>query len=435
MASRSPEIVRAFEYGRIDLPRRWDTARIRERLELASARVGVRAFETRGRHLYALGITGVVDLGQLVVEILPKVSRESTAAEGQLFLTDLLRFGGVLKQLAIIDAQIATGERTMLEVILAWAAREASRNFSEGMPKRYEAREETSTAVRGRIQLAHMARQRPGKEFELRVRYAPMTEDNALSRIIRWLVGRISEITRVTNTQVICRRLIQDFGPTSREVAVCDLERLVLQPGDLRWQPLLDLARLLISQDAPNPGRAGETQAIAVLFRLHDLFERCLRRIFTEGLPQNGVELRRLSRHLLRAVSNDSMLLQLRPDFVFQTHGEKPRTFIGDAKWKRIVAANGEISLSEADAYQIVAYLTSLNAEEGVVFCPLAATPGSGLWQVHSYGLMGTKKKIHVVGTYLPQLITPGAIGANAREMLCKCIAELFEVAQAGLAA
>jgi len=426
MAWRPPEIVRVFEFGRVDLPPRLNTARVRERVELAALRAGIRAFENRGKHLYALGVVGVIDLGDLVVEILPKTHQTSTAADGAIFLTDMLRFTGVLEGLTITDARIGTGERTMLEIILAWAASEASRNVRDGLPKRYEAREEISTAIRGRVQLGHLARQRPGKDFELLIRHAPMSENNPLSRIISWLLAKIALSTRVTGTQIICRRLQQDFAPVEVEITSADLEKVVLQPAELRWRPLVDLAGMLLRQESPNPGRAGETQAIAILFTLHDLFERVLRRVFTEEFRSVGLGLRRLNRHLLQPEGDNGMLLRLKPDFVFGPMGDANRIAVGDAKWKRILSPSGEMTLSESDAYQITAYLTSLNGDVGFIFSPLSALPAPADFRVVSCDLIGTVKRIHVIGIFLPAIVALGAPGDAFREALCRLVVTLL---------
>ncbi len=260
MAAARPTIVRVLEFERVPLPERWNTAVIRERFEQTALKTGARAFQVRGRQLYSLGVVGVVELGGLTIEILPKTHDNCEPTDCRLFLSDLLRFGGMLPNFPASDAHTATGERTMLEIILTWAARQASANIHEGLPRRYVFRQELSTAVRGRIELQHLARRTPGKDFELLIRHSPLSENNPISRIVKWLLYEICRRTRLIATQNICKRLLQDLGHVGDVTpSVNDVTHIVLQPMESRWKPLLDFAALLIHQISPTQHVVGRT--------------------------------------------------------------------------------------------------------------------------------------------------------------------------------
>lgn len=421
MAVARATVVRTFEYGRVLLPDRWNTAATRERLEQAALRAGFRAFEIRGRQLHALGVVGVVDLGGLIVEILPKTDTAAAPDKAAIFLSELLRFGGVLDRMAVTQARTAAGERSLLEIVLAWATREAAINIREGLPRRYEVREDTSTAVRGRIELRHIARRPPGKDFELVVRHAPLSENNPPSRILKWLIREMAARTRLAETRRMCQRLTQELDHVTATVpSLADIDRLVLQQTEQRWRPLMDLARLLLRQASPDPGRAGGHDAVAVLFRLHDLFERVLRRVFREGLGAHGLGLRRPDRRLLRAVdAGAEALLPLKPDLLFARPGAPGAVLLGDAKWKRILDAGPGLALSEADAYQLTAYLAAWSLPAGFVFCPLGAAPADNELQTASYRIDGLDACLHITGLHLPTLIAASPDGVALRAALC----------------
>jgi 5-methylcytosine-specific restriction enzyme subunit McrC len=387
-----PVIVRVLEHGRVVLPQALNTARTRERLEEAALRAGKAAFEMRGRSLYAKGIVGVVDLGDLVVELLPKTHDVTTPEEGRTFLTDLLRFTSGGDGLSVSDAAVSTGDRSLLEVILAWAARTAMINAHQGLPRRYMPREEVSTAVRGRIDLRRVALAKPGKAFELVVRHAPLTNDNPITRIIRWLVTKVSRVTRVNATRQRCQQVLEGLAEVADVTpAASDFDRIVLQPLEIGCAPLLRLARSLIEQSLPDPTRAGPVGSVAVLFTLHDLFESALRKVFREGLQSHGIALRLTTSHLLHAEPADGRLpiLRLRPDFRFLPSGSGLVPAIGDAKWKRILTADGDVRPSEDDAYQLTAYLTALQGSVGFLFCPLFGIAADSPIRTTSWRLTG----------------------------------------------
>jgi len=420
MKAARPTLVRAFEYSRVQLPEAWNTATVRERLDQAALRAGFRAFEIRGRQLHALGVVGVVDLGDLIVEILPRTHEDDTPGEATIFLSELLQFGGVMDRLSVVDARTSPGERMLLEIVLAWVVREALSNVREGLPRRYETRNETSTAVRGRIEMRQLARRGPGREFELHVRHAPLSEDNALSRIVRWLLVQVSSRTRLVATRRMAQRVLQDLAhvgdaaPDRR-----DVQRIVLQQTELHWRPLLDFADMLLRQVSPDPTRAGRHDAVAVLFRLHDLFERVLRRVFRDGLPARGLQVHRQSLRLLSGAAGDGhAALPLKPDLLFGPQGSV--TAVGDAKWKRILdGPSGAASLSEADAYQLTTYLAAYRASEGFVFCPTASATADQAPVFQDFTVTGLNARLSITGVNLPALIARGARGAAARAALC----------------
>src|SRR4051794_25145172 len=155
--SRSTRVVRVLEHRRVELPAGLDTSQTRERLESTAARTGRAAFDIRGRHLYAKDVVGVVDVGNLAVEILPKVHDSVSPDDAHTFLIELLQFTSADTDLSVSSADIAEGKGGLLEVLLAWVVRSVLDLLRHGVPRRYVAREELSTSVRGRINLHHLA--------------------------------------------------------------------------------------------------------------------------------------------------------------------------------------------------------------------------------------------------------------------------------------
>jgi len=314
----------------------------------------------------------------------------------------------------------------MLEIILTWAARQASANIHEGLPRRYEVRQELSTAVRGRIELKHLARRTPGKDFELLIRHSPLSENNPISRIVKWLLYEIGRRTRLIATQHICKRLLQDLGHVGDVTpSVSDVACIVLQPMESRWQPLLDLATLLIRQISPDPTRGGTNDTVAVLFTLHDIFERVLARVFRAGLGAHGLALQQPDRRLLEALPPASgQKMNLKPDFLIGSTANPTLTLVGDAKWKPMFSPTQEVALGEADAYQLTTYLVAFGASAGLIFCPLRSAPEGLPYLTADYSVRGLHSTLHIVGIHLPTLIATSPAGAATRQALCAHIAQ-----------
>lgn len=422
--SKSTKVVRVLEHSRVALPAGFDTAQIRERLEVTAARTGRSAFDIRGRHLYAKDVVGVVDIGSLVVEILPKTHESSSPDQAQSFLIELLQFTSADTHMSVSAADIDAGQGGLLEVLLAWIVRSVLHLVQHSVPRRYVVREEKSTSVRGRINLHHLAVARPGKAFELSVRHAPLSPDHPMMGIVRWLMNEVFAFARSAVTRSRCKAVLEYLSEVQTiEPGPEDFRALRLQPLEEDWSPVLRFAEVLAQQLSPNPTRAGSIPSIAVLFTLHDLFESTLREIFRGVLPDFGLRVGpRRSTYLLRPeAASANHILNLNPDFLF--HGKFTEFAIGDAKWKEILRSDGTVQLTQADAYQMVTYLLALDSQVGFLFCPNFSSASAALrlssWRVETGG-----QSLHIVGISVPQLIARTASGGSARAELCRLVSE-----------
>jgi 5-methylcytosine-specific restriction enzyme subunit McrC len=376
--------------------------------------------------LFTKDAVGVVDIGDVVVEILPKVHDSATPEASRAFLTDLLRFTSAENNIAVSTGAVAVGEQEVLEVVLSWALRLAASNMRGGLPRRYVPREEISATVRGRIDLRSIARAKPGKAFTPVIRHAPLSEDNAITRVLKWLLVRISQLTRSASTKRICSGLLSHLEHVASSTPILiDVDGISLYPLEQHWESLIGFARSLLQQDTPDPTRAGHKRSVAVLFTLHNLFEEALRRVFHEGLQHFGIYLRHPRAYLLHADAQGGhgAILRLRPDFVFSA-SDKSVIGIGDAKWKRILNSSGDVRISEDDAYQLTAYLTVLKGRCGFLFCPLTEDAKDAQirklgWKIGLDGL-----PIHLIAVHLPTIVSSRAEGAILRASLCRLVAD-----------
>jgi 5-methylcytosine-specific restriction endonuclease McrBC regulatory subunit McrC len=415
-----------LERQRIPLPPHLDTARIRERLVAAAEGAGMRdALEHRRRGLFAKGAVGVVDIGEVAVEILPKTWEGATPDEGRAFLVDLLRFVGRDRgPFATAAASIRDGAGGLAEVLYAWAVATAARHADTGLPRRYIPRTEASTAVRGRIDMKRVALARPGRDFELVIRHAPLSADNDVVRAVRWLVREVASRTRRSETRRIALALLGELrGVADVETDAALFDRILLRPLEEHWAPLLAFGRSLARQRSLDPAAAGGRPSVAVLFTLHDLFERALRRVLHDHGPEAGLHPARIPRHLLQSHEGGE-LVRLKPDYVLRLpDATGDRLAVGDAKWKDIWTHAGAPVPSPDDAYQLAAYMAAGRTDTGFLFAPLVGGSGGEPLRVFRHTMAGTGATVDVIGVHVPTLLRPEAAGEELRRDLCAAIA------------
>jgi 5-methylcytosine-specific restriction enzyme subunit McrC len=426
VASADDRIVRVLERQRVPLPRQLDTSRIRERLVAAAEAAGMRdALENRRRGLFAKGAVGVVDIGEIAVEILPKTHEGSKPDEERAFLVDLLRFVGRDRgPFATAAASIREGGGGLVEVLYAWAVVTAARYAETGLPRRYVPLTETSTAVRGRIDMKRVALARPGRDFELIIQHAPLTIDNDLSRAVRWLVREVALRTRRSETRRMALAIIGGMRTVAEvEPEAALFEGALLRPLEQHWAPLLAFGRSLVRQRRLDPASAGGQPSVAVLFTLHDLFERALRRVLQDEGPAAGLHPGHIPRFLLRSNMGDGSV-QLKPDYVLRlTSAAGDCLAVGDAKWKDIWTASGMPEPSREDAYQLASYITAGDAQVGFLFAPLIGVSDGKPLRVFRHTMSGAGAKVDIVGVHMPTLLRRDLTGEHLRRRLCEEVA------------
>jgi 5-methylcytosine-specific restriction enzyme subunit McrC len=416
-------IVQAIERQRVPLPRKLDTVRIRQRLVDAASRIGMpEALEIRRGGLYAGGAVGVIDIGDVAVEILPKTTGDGSIESGRAFLVDLLRFVGRDRgPFATAAASIGQGAAGLMEVLFAWAVRDTARHADSGIPRRYVARTEVSTAVRGRIDMKRVALARPGRDFELTIRHAPLSADSDIGKALRWLMKEVAARTRRPDTRRSALTLHEQLsGIADIEADAALFDRIILRPLEDHWQPLLVFGRSLAVQRGLDPVHAGGIQSVAVLFTLHDLFERALRRVLHDDGPRTGLAPARIPRNLLSAPAGE--IVGLKPDYVFRASGAGTLA-VADAKWKNIWGAAVSINLAREDAYQITSYMAAGRAQVGFLFAPIVGEGAEPL-SVHSYEMAGTAQRFSVIGVHVATLLRRDAPGQHLRQRFCATIAD-----------
>jgi 5-methylcytosine-specific restriction endonuclease McrBC regulatory subunit McrC len=419
--ARRPETVRVLEYGRIHLPPSLDTARTRERLIRAGAGRPFDVFTINSRGIWAAGAVGMVDIGNLQVEILPKASGTVTvaadpAASGQTLLRDLLCFSGLAPRAFSRGGRTATGDLGLVDALLRAFALDLLDALQDGSPRRYAVLEEVSTVIRGRPDLQKLARRTPGADHMVPVRYAPLQPDNNLGRLLLAATEAAARASRSAGTRSLLLHCVELMDAVTRVPLTRELASSVeLNQFEGQWRRAAAFAGVLAEGRRPDPVSAGGTTLFGILFSLNDLFESLLRRSFAEALRESELKLEPPSRNrfLLESMTSGVQSIALKPDFLFVDR-DGTRKVVGDAKWKRLRPDRPAFGLKASDTYQIGTYLARDGLERALFFFPsddwmsdhvdFDATAG---WWRHRFKMIGpAAPTISIVGVPVRALVS-----------------------------
>lgn len=387
LTNETPEIMTSplvlFEHD--VLPFDWQDRHLRllERARLAHGS-DVLTATTRGgkRVLKAHHYVGTLRLGDDTFTILPKIDYgDDLPASAARNLLYMLEQAGYLPPHHQSLAPLLQRGGDWFELLTRIFAVELLAQWTRGPHRLYQLVEDTLPVLRGKLQTQRQARQ-PARDHRFDVAFDEFTTDNALSRVLRYVIEQLWRRARNADNRRLLDELRQLMDSVSLEP---HLTAAAIPPGlinrlNARYEPLLNLARLFLNNESLELAR-GDAQTFAFTFNMNELFEAFLvgfiRRHWAAVIPpvlQDCVlhpQARHHARHLARNGSGVPVF-RLRPDMAFRRGSDFP--LLVDAKYKMLSDHKDNLGVSQSDFYQMFAYVHRYGAPRVLLLYPQIAT-------------------------------------------------------------
>ena len=304
-----------------------------------------------GRYLVtAKQLVGSIVLDEIEILIRPKIRPEN------LFL--LLEVGLPAEAWRRETFDYATNH-DLLPAVVSFFARTLDTTLARGVLRSYREHRERLIALRGPIDHPEQLRQ-PAIASPMACVFDDFTADVLENWYLRAAVQRVMRVAGVRGDvrQTLRRNLAPLEGVSDTPVRPEHLDEIVVTRLNQHYEPALRLARLLLA-NLTLLDRSGSTGASAFLVDMNDLYQRF---VFER--------LRRLLRPEIQVIEEPREYLgagrqvPMRPDLVFLR--DKQPVYVGDAKYK----LTGDATARSGDYYQLLAYTTAMQLDEGVlVYC------------------------------------------------------------------
>lgn len=385
------QLVQVTEWDRVRLPAEVDNPRMRRLIQTRAVTPFGDALVNRGRHLYAQGLAGMIDAGPVQIQIVPKIYWDSTTSEDAAVLLELFLLTARMRGVTIVPAATEAYRAPILEAVIQHVAATLERQLrAEGVPRRYAVQSEVGSTLRGRIDLAKVARRGPAQAHRLPITHHPLQGDNDLTRLLRSLALALAARSTIARSKAALYRCAGMLDEARTEPLTPALVSRV-RPSRLEahWSPFVELAELLTLGMAPNPIRPGDEGSVGLLFPLERLFENALREAMRMAVRGGAMRLSEQGRRLrLFAAPNDREIFPLKPDLVLNEAVTGRAGVVGDAKWKRLLSTRSNLGVTVADAYQILAYMRRYSVRRGALFFP-SAVPLADTWRRTTWSELG----------------------------------------------
>lgn len=330
-------------------------------------------FCARGfRSLKLAQFCGLVNLGDRVLEILPKAGEQLSYAQSRRVLLRLLRMSPdfPLHQQSPAGQSHCAGP--LLDVFIRAFFDEIASLMKGGLLRRYLELEEDCLAVRGAIMSARQFTVLANRTDYIACRFDELTADNRWNRLIKAGLRVVRPWMHGVDLQRSWVELMNGFD----EVSDVGEPRSLL--SDLRYdrqgsryRPAIEWVQRILSLLSPDL-RAGERPAPGLLFDMNRLFEATVEQRMQTWAAQKGwqVEGQNTSRHLGEIVDTPKRkAFGVRPDLLFRHQGQI--IGVADAKWKHpALSRRGFVLPDQADLYQLHAYASIFRCDHLALIYP-----------------------------------------------------------------
>jgi len=308
---------------------------------------------------------GVIAVGSLTIEVLPKADGVEDEARWQRALIQMLKVAHGLPLHEAGHAKLALRRTSVLEYFLRLFVDEVQRLVHQGPVKRYRKQAAVSNALKGRLDLPSQIRHSIVHKERFHVVHQVYDTDHLLHATLKKTLALVQDVTNDPITLGLAQDMRWAFDHVrDQRITSATFDRIHLDRKTRSYADALLLARLILLNHAPDV-KGGREHIISLLFDMNRLFElvvlRLLKRVGSERadvavLGQNS-----------REFWNGQ---KIRPDILIEQGGLLK--CIIDTKWK----LPKDDKPADADLKQMYVYNRQFGSAESVLLYP-GNKPGS----------------------------------------------------------
>ena len=319
--------------------------------------------------LSAQQYVGAVQIGNLTVEILPKVD----GIDGTVMRRNLVGMLAVVLDLKISEgdiAHVATQRHGILEILIRLFCDKLFAQVHRGLVRRYEHREENLSVLRGRIGIVEQVRLNAANPERLFCRFDEFQEDNPLNQILKAAIRLLLAVSQeLSNQRQLSELLLAFEGVADFRRSSLPWQRITFDRLNDRYKPTFKLAELFLKATPPDVSGGG-VQGFSLFFDMNSLFEEYIGRVATRVFRPHGykVVLQGPQRYLTYDETLQREAFAMKPDVVGLVGLQA--AWIIDTKWKELSKEETRDGVLQGDIYQMYAYSNRYECPEVVLLYP-----------------------------------------------------------------
>ena len=342
---------------------------------------------------------GVIQIGGLTIEILPKADNNENA-DKNLWQNVLLNMLKVCKQIhveSISETQLKKRYQSILDVYFELYLNEVERLVKKGMIKKYRKNQSNQKSLKGKLLFVQNIQQNLVHKEHFYCEHQVYDKNHLLHQIL--FKGLLVLKTFVNDSfKDKLNRLLFEFQDFENiNIQKKHFNKIIIDRKNHDYQKAIDIAKIIILNYSPSLNY-GSDNLLTLLFDMNTLWEEYIFRILQKH-KTDEIEV---------SFQNSDKFWEnkrIRPDIVLKTKAE---TFVIDTKWKIIKANNP----SDDDLKQMFVYNLHWKAEKTLLLYPKTNQIDSNFGTFH-FDNLGKKCKLGFVDITNELTIKNSQIVAN----------------------
>ncbi|MDD4274630.1 MAG: hypothetical protein PHG14_13020 [Desulfobacter postgatei] len=303
---------------------------------------------------------GVISLGPLSVEILPKIyGRETEPGACRKALIKMLIRARQLKAQRGGTANIALQKHALLDVFILNFCDQLHAELMQGMIRSYTERNENISVLRGRLRIEQQFKYNLSHKEKLYCRYDELSCDNPHNQVIKYVLRIMRNLpTGIMASKQLTELLMRFDAVSDVKADLQIIDSLSFNRATFRYEQIIMQCRWFIQGLHPDV-LIGDNACLSLLFDMNKLFESYVANIFRKLAWTQGLRLREQGpqKYMVCRVDSNEQLFLMKPDMVFLDNSNHFES-IADAKWKLLDDREKKMGISQADLYQMAGYAT-----------------------------------------------------------------------------
>lgn len=330
-------------------------------------------FNDRNGHKYFTGIrngikfkshVGVIQVGQLTLEVLPKSDRSKGTEEDygrwQKALLDMLRLCHKTSIDSTSETRLRKRHNSILDLYFEMYINEVDKLLRMGLVKRYRRVQKNTTSLKGKLLFAKQIRHNAVHQERFFTEHQIYDRQNLINQIILKGLDVIENVSQSREVIESLQRTRSAFpGMAGREIQEADFQKLQPSRNTARYASALEMAKMFILNYSPDV-RSGSNHMLAIMFDMNNLWEEYIFRTLLKTKHDN-----------LRISSQRSENFwerrTIRPDIVIED-SQLGSKYVIDTKWK--VLDTNSPKPSDDDLKQMFAYNLLWDASKSMLLYP-----------------------------------------------------------------
>jgi 5-methylcytosine-specific restriction enzyme subunit McrC len=362
--------IKVFEFEKLTLQK--DE---RGRFLLASELAKLYDFNDRNGHKYFTGIrdgvkfknyVGVIQIGGLTIEILPKTDREKSSDQDYLSwhraLLNMLKVCRFMSVTNLSEASLKRKYNSILDLYFELFLDDVEKLFHQGLIKNYRKNSSNVNALKGSINFAKNIQKNLIHQERFYTNHQIYDHEILINQILLDALKVLKTLSSNPSINDRIERVLINYPPIKHiRISSIHFESIKESRKTVAYNKAIQIARMILLNYSPDI-RQGNENMLTLLFDMNKLWEEYIYRMLIRSADSNTkISFQNKKKFWEKRT--------IRPDLVISTKiGDEKETFVIDTKWKMLDASNPKPS--DDDLKQMYSYNLYWDAKRSMLLYP-----------------------------------------------------------------